>query len=61
MEQNRDGQMADLVRLERPADAARVRSVRHYTGMPLDAGTVTRGILAHERPATAVVAEGAIR
>ena len=61
VEQNRDGQMADLVRLERPADAARVRSVRHYTGMPLDAGTVTREILAHERTTHEAVAEGVVR
>ena len=61
VEQNRDGQMADLVRLERPADGARVRSIRHYTGMPLDAGTVTREILALEQRPAAAVPEGAVR
>jgi 2-oxoglutarate ferredoxin oxidoreductase subunit alpha len=48
VEQNRDGQMADLVRLELPPEAARVRSVRHFTGMPIDARTVSEEILKQE-------------
>jgi 2-oxoglutarate ferredoxin oxidoreductase subunit alpha len=65
VEQNRDGQMADLVRLESPEHAARVRSVRHYTGLPVPAAFVTREILAQERRGPvappARVAEGAAR
>jgi 2-oxoglutarate ferredoxin oxidoreductase subunit alpha len=49
VEQNRDGQMAELVRLEVPAEAGRVRSVRHYTGMPIDARFVSEEILRQER------------
>jgi 2-oxoglutarate/2-oxoacid ferredoxin oxidoreductase subunit alpha len=49
VEQNRDGQMADLVRLEAPAEAAKIRSVRHYTGLPPDARFVSDAILAAER------------
>ena len=45
VEQNRDGQMGDLVRLESPADAAKVRSVLHYIGLPIDARSVTEEIL----------------
>ncbi|HEY6867137.1 MAG TPA: 2-oxoacid:acceptor oxidoreductase subunit alpha [Candidatus Eisenbacteria bacterium] len=51
VEQNRDGQMAELVRLELPSEAGRVRSVRHYTGLPVDARFVTDAILAQERDA----------
>jgi len=49
VEQNRDGQLAERLRAELPEFAARVRSVLHYDGMPLDAASVTRGVLAQER------------
>ncbi len=48
VEQNRDGQVADLVRLEIGDLAPRVRSVRHFNGMPVDARSVTDPILAAE-------------
>jgi 2-oxoglutarate/2-oxoacid ferredoxin oxidoreductase subunit alpha len=57
VEQNRDGQLAGLVRLELPKDAARIQSVRHYTGMPIDARFVTDAILAMERGREAPGAE----
>jgi 2-oxoglutarate ferredoxin oxidoreductase subunit alpha len=49
VEQNRDGQLYDLVRLEAGVEAARVRSVRHYIGLPIDARSVTDEILRQER------------
>lgn len=58
IEQNRDGQMADRVRLEVPERAADVHSVLHYLGLPLDARSVTEGVLAHERP---LVTQGVTR
>jgi 2-oxoglutarate ferredoxin oxidoreductase subunit alpha len=58
VDQNRDGQMADLVRLETPAFAARIRTVRHFDGLPLDAASVSGPILAMERADTPV-AQGA--
>jgi 2-oxoglutarate ferredoxin oxidoreductase subunit alpha len=66
VEQNRDGQMAERVRIELPAEAGRVRSVRHYTGMPIDARFVSDAIVSQERdarPAAAAhpVTEGASR
>jgi 2-oxoglutarate ferredoxin oxidoreductase subunit alpha len=66
VEQNRDGQMAELVRLELPAEAGRVGSLRHYSGMPIDARFVTDGILGQERdagvaPRRAPVEQGASR
>jgi 2-oxoglutarate/2-oxoacid ferredoxin oxidoreductase subunit alpha len=44
IEQNRDGQMRDIFRMEFPEEAARFRSIRHYNGLPLDAQTVVEGV-----------------
>lgn len=42
VDQNRDAQLLDLMRLEFRADEiAKLRSIRYYGGMPLDARTVT--------------------
>jgi 2-oxoglutarate ferredoxin oxidoreductase subunit alpha len=49
VDQNRDGQMYDLLRLEVGADAARLRSIRHYDGFPLDAESVLEGVEAGEK------------
>ena len=48
VEQNRDGQMCDLVRWAVWRDCNKVRSVRHYTGFPIDARTITDEILSQE-------------
>ncbi len=45
VEQNRDGQMADLIRLELGPQATRIKSLCHYTGMPVDAQFIIEGIL----------------
>jgi 2-oxoglutarate ferredoxin oxidoreductase subunit alpha len=46
VEQNRDGQMYDLVRLQLPPDlVGRVRSIRHYDGQPIPADVITRPLL----------------
>lgn len=55
VEQNRDAQMAQLIRLELAEEAelsAKIRSVLHYTGIPLDARFVTDEILAAEKATT---------
>ncbi|HEU4765177.1 MAG TPA: 2-oxoacid:acceptor oxidoreductase subunit alpha, partial [Candidatus Eisenbacteria bacterium] len=49
VEQNRDGQMAALLRMEYPERAARLRSVLHYDGLPLAASTVVEKIRSGER------------
>jgi 2-oxoglutarate ferredoxin oxidoreductase subunit alpha len=56
IEQNRDGQLAERIKLESPERAARVKSVLHYDGLPLDAQSVVDGVMAHEG-----VAQGAIK
>ena len=49
VDQNRDGQMLGLLRLESPAEEiAKLRSVRHYDGLPLDARSVTDEIASQE-------------
>jgi len=46
IEQNRDGQMYDLLRLELAAElAGRLRSIRHYDGRPIPAESITRPLL----------------
>ncbi|HKF44238.1 MAG TPA: 2-oxoacid:acceptor oxidoreductase subunit alpha [Thermoanaerobaculia bacterium] len=49
VDQNRDRQMFDILRLELPAQAAKLRSIRHFDGFPLDAETVIEGIQAREK------------
>lgn len=45
VEQNRDGQMASILKAEYPELAARFKSVLHYNGLPLDADSVVQKIL----------------
>ena len=49
IDQNRDGQMLQLLRMEcSPAQIAKLRSVKHYNGLPLDARSVTDEIISQE-------------
>jgi len=49
VEQNRDAQMLALMRLDITADHhAKVRSVLHYSGLPIDARSVTDDIIQQE-------------
>jgi 2-oxoglutarate ferredoxin oxidoreductase subunit alpha len=49
VEQNRDGQLAMLMKLElSPERVAKMRSVLHYNGLPIDARSVSDDILAQE-------------
>src|SRR6266446_502364 len=50
VEQNRDGQMEALVKLELPAElVGKIRSIRHYSGIPIDARFVTDELVAAEK------------
>jgi 2-oxoglutarate ferredoxin oxidoreductase subunit alpha len=55
VEQNRDAQMAQLLRLDLGLGPDRVRSVRHYDGLPIDARHVSDEILLQEGKGTTVV------
>jgi 2-oxoglutarate ferredoxin oxidoreductase subunit alpha len=49
IDQNRDHQMFDLLKLDiKPEHVTKLRSVRHYNGLPIDARSVTDAILAQE-------------
>jgi 2-oxoglutarate ferredoxin oxidoreductase subunit alpha len=48
IEQNRDGQMCDLLRLELAEDALKLRKVLHYDGLPIDARFVTDSVVEME-------------
>jgi 2-oxoglutarate ferredoxin oxidoreductase subunit alpha len=49
VEQNRDGQMFSLLKLNLAADqVTKLRSVRHYNGLPIDARSVTDDIVSQE-------------
>ena len=58
VDQNRDGQMRDLVRLAlTPGEGDRLRSVRHYDGHPLPAEVVVQAVRSGEA-GTAVATNG---
>ena len=50
VEQNRDAQMAILIKLDLPIEqAAKIRSILHYDGIPIDARFVTDQLIEAER------------
>jgi 2-oxoglutarate ferredoxin oxidoreductase subunit alpha len=50
VEQNRDAQMASLIKLELPTElVGKVRSICHYSGLPIDARFVTDEVIAAEK------------
>jgi 2-oxoglutarate/2-oxoacid ferredoxin oxidoreductase subunit alpha len=50
VEQNRDAQLAALMRMEMPPERiAKLRSVLHYNGLPIDARSVTDSIVQQEQ------------
>jgi len=49
VEQNRDAQMLSLLKLDLPVeDAVKLRSVRHFNGLPIDARSVTDALVLQE-------------
>jgi 2-oxoglutarate ferredoxin oxidoreductase subunit alpha len=49
VDQNRDAQMLQLLKLDLPAEELpKLRSVRHYTGLPIDARSITDEIVPRE-------------
>jgi 2-oxoglutarate/2-oxoacid ferredoxin oxidoreductase subunit alpha len=49
VEQNRDAQMRSLLTLDYPGAAGKLRSVRHFNGLPVDARSITNAVVAQER------------
>ncbi len=49
VEQDRDAQLASLLKLDLPADqVTRLRSLLHYNGLPIDARTITEEFVTKE-------------
>ena len=49
VEQNRDSQMLSLLKLDiRAEDAVRLRSIRHFNGLPIDARSITDDLVTQE-------------
>jgi 2-oxoglutarate ferredoxin oxidoreductase subunit alpha len=49
IEQNRDGQMLSLLKLDLPPkEITRLRSIRHYNGLPIDARSITDEFILQE-------------
>lgn len=44
VEQNQQGQMANLMRMEYPKVAGKIQSVLHYNGLPIDAETIVENL-----------------
>jgi 2-oxoglutarate ferredoxin oxidoreductase subunit alpha len=49
VEQNRDGQMLHLLKVDLdPTQVVKLRSVRHFNGLPIDARSITHAIAEQE-------------
>jgi 2-oxoglutarate ferredoxin oxidoreductase subunit alpha len=49
IDQNRDGQLLALLKLDLDAgQITKLRSVRHYSGLPIDARSITDDIISQE-------------
>ncbi len=46
VEQNRDAQVASILRLDMPEQAAKIQSILHYNGLPIDAESVVEAVVA---------------
>ena len=56
LEQNRDGQMLRLLAAEYPDLAPKLRSITHYDGTFIDALSLSKAVLHHEKPVHAEAA-----
>jgi 2-oxoglutarate ferredoxin oxidoreductase subunit alpha len=49
IEQNRDAQMLSLLKLDLPAaEVVKLRSIRHFNGLPIDARSITDDLVTQE-------------
>jgi 2-oxoglutarate ferredoxin oxidoreductase subunit alpha len=60
VEQNRDGQLADLIRLHVGTDQHKIRKLLHYTGLPCDARFITNGVLQVENEPSTMIVRGGV-
>ena len=50
IEQNRDAQLRSLLTLETAVEKAKLRSLLHYSGLPVSSKFIVDGVLAELRP-----------
>jgi 2-oxoglutarate ferredoxin oxidoreductase subunit alpha len=50
VEQNRDAQLKSLLTLESAVEKSQLRSLLHYSGLPISSDFIVDGILAEVRP-----------
>jgi 2-oxoglutarate ferredoxin oxidoreductase subunit alpha len=61
VEQNRDAQLRALLTLETAVDKAKLRSLLHYSGLPISSAFIVEGVLAELEPRPQIETQGAAR
>jgi 2-oxoglutarate ferredoxin oxidoreductase subunit alpha len=61
VEQNRDAQLRALLTLETAVEKAKLRSLLHYSGLPISSSFIVEGVLAELQPRPEIEAQGAAR
>jgi 2-oxoglutarate ferredoxin oxidoreductase subunit alpha len=61
VEQNRDAQLRALLTLETAVDKLKLRSLLHYSGLPISSAFIVEGVLAELQPRPQTQAQGAAR
>jgi 2-oxoglutarate ferredoxin oxidoreductase subunit alpha len=59
VEQNRDAQLRALLTLETQVDKTKLRSLLHYSGLPISSSFIVEGVLAELQPGTQAKPRGA--
>lgn len=59
VEQNRDAQFRSLLTLETAVEKSKLRSLLHYSGLPISSSFIVEGVLAEVRPTPKVQPKGA--
>jgi len=59
VEQNRDAQLRALLTLETAVDKAKLRSLLHYSGLPISSSFIVEGVLAELQPGQRIPSPGA--
>jgi 2-oxoglutarate ferredoxin oxidoreductase subunit alpha len=61
VEQNRDAQLRALLTLETAVEKTRLRSLLHYSGLPISSAFIVEGVLAELQPQPLIETQGAAR
>jgi 2-oxoglutarate ferredoxin oxidoreductase subunit alpha len=59
VEQNRDAQLRALLTVETAVDKAKLRSLLHYSGLPISSSFIVEGVLAELQPGQRIPSPGA--